>query len=246
MNAQAAGHIYLYGYGDGPLYVYASSNGYSFDLVSVPYVSSGSPYWIDCGTYLSPFNYIAVTAEDPNYFYSIALDSVRVEPPTYHTLTVSSGSGGSTTPSPGAYQYAEGTPVAVTANPDSGYVLDYWLLDGNNAGTQNPITVTMNSDHTLQANFREGAVYHWLTVDAYDGYFGNPLYPGIWIDGNWAGYGYASIQVTEGWHTVLVEDPVWNDYGFYDYFSYFTDGYGNGASRPVYSDTYITAVYYPW
>lgn len=246
MNEQTAGHIYMYGSGDGPLYVYASSNGYNFDLVSVPYVSSGSPYWIDCGSYLSPFNYIAVTAEDPNYIYSISLDSVRVEPPTYHTLTISSGSGGSTTPSPGAYQYAEGTPVSVTANPDSGYVLDYWLLDGNNAGTQNPITVTMNSDHNLQANFREGAVYHTLTVDAYDGYFGNPLYPAIWIDGDLEGYGDVSVQVTEGWHLVEVEDPVWNDYGFYDYFWYFTDGYGNGENHPVYSNTYITAVYYPW
>lgn len=247
MNAQSAGHIYMYGYGDGPLYVYVSSDGYNWNYVTSPYVNSGSPYWIDCGSYLSPFNYIAVTAEDPNYFYSIALDSVRVDPPVYHTLTISSGSGGSTTPSPGAYQYAEGTPATVTANPNSGYVLDYWLLDGQNAGSQNPITVTMNGDHTLQANFRPGTTYHWLTVDAYDGYFGNPLYPGIYIDGNLVGYGYASVQVTEDWHTVLVEDPVWNDYiGSYDYFSYFTDGYGNGASRPVYSDTYTTAIYYPW
>jgi hypothetical protein len=246
MNEQAAGHIYLYGYGNGPLYVYASSDGYNFDLVSVPYVSSGSPYWIDGGTYLSPFNYIAVTAEDPNSIYSISLDSVRVGQPVYHNLTISSGSGGSTTPSPGTYQYAEGTPVSVMANPDSGYVLDYWLLDGNNVGTQNPITVTMDSNHTLQANFREGAVYYTLTVDAYDGYFSNPLYPGIWIDGDLKGYGYVSVPVTEGWHLVEVEDPVWNDYGFYDYFSYFTDGYGNGANHPVYSNTYITAVYYPW
>jgi hypothetical protein len=80
MDSQATGHIYMYGYGNGPLYVYVSSNGYNWNYVSSPYVSSGSPYWIDCGTYQNTFNYIAVTAEDPNYFYSIALDSVRVEP----------------------------------------------------------------------------------------------------------------------------------------------------------------------
>ena len=80
MNEQTSGHIYMYGYGNGPLYVYVSSNGYNWNLVSTPYVNSGSPYWIDCGIYLSPFNYIAVTAQDPNYIYSISLDSVRVEP----------------------------------------------------------------------------------------------------------------------------------------------------------------------
>jgi len=81
MNAPASGHIYVYGYGNGgPLYVYTSYDGYYYDLVSVPYVSSGSPYWIDCGTCASTFNYILLTAEDWNYVYGIALDSVRVEP----------------------------------------------------------------------------------------------------------------------------------------------------------------------
>jgi hypothetical protein len=244
MAEPAIGHIYVYGSGSGPLYVYVSSNGYDWNYVSSPYVTSG---WIDCGSYLSPFNYILLTAEDPNSVYSIDLDAVCVYPPdTYFTLTISSGSGGSTTPSPSAYQYAAQTPVAVTANPDSGYVLDYWLLDGQNVGTQNPITVTMNSAHTLQANFRT-TPYHWLTVDAYDGYCWYPLDANIYIDGNYAGTGYAHVQVTEGWHTIWVDDPVWNPYwSTYTYLWYFTDSYGNGASRPVYSDTYISAVYYPW
>jgi hypothetical protein len=79
MNEQTSGHIYMYGYGNGPLYVYASNDGYNFNLVSTPYVNSGSPYWIDCGTYMTSFNYIAVTAEDPYSMYSISLDSVKVE-----------------------------------------------------------------------------------------------------------------------------------------------------------------------
>ena len=251
MNEQATGHIYMYGYGYGPLYVYVSSNGYNFNLVSTPYVSSGSPYWIDCGSYLSPFDYIAVTAEDPYYFYSIALDSVRVEPPTYYNLTISSGSGGSTTPSPGAYQYAEGTPVAVTANPDSGYVLDYWLLDGQNAGAQNPITVIMNGDHTLQANFREGTGTHWLTVDAYDEWYYNELYPNVYVDSVWVGTAPVSVQVTEGGHYVEVDYLVWNEYYWCgEYFCYFSDGYyqyyDNPAYISVYSNKWVTAWYCPW
>jgi hypothetical protein len=246
LNTQAAGHISVYGYGNGPLYVYTSNDGYNWDLFSTPYVNSGSPYWIDCGINNNPFNYIAFTAEDWYYIYSVGIDSVRVEPLTYHTLTISSNGDGYTVPS-GNPEYISNTYAHVEAYGNPGWTFDYWSLDGNNVGSSPSIDVYMDDDHILQANFRTGTTYHWLTVDAYDGYIGNPLCPGIYIDGNLAGYGYASVQVAEDWHTVLVDDPVWNDYmGMYDYFSYFTDGYGNGASRPVYSDTYITAVYYPW
>jgi hypothetical protein len=83
-------------------------------------------------------------------------------------------------------------------------------------------------------------------VNAYDDFCGNPLSPNIYIDGNWTGYGYASVQVTAGYHSVLVDNPVWNDYlGYYDYLSYFSDGYGNGETRPVFSNTLITAHYFP-
>jgi len=83
MNEQTTGHIYLYGNAytsQGHIYVYVSGNGYNWDFVSSPYVTQGSPYWIDCGTYQSSFNYILLTAEDPTAFYSVILDSVRVEP----------------------------------------------------------------------------------------------------------------------------------------------------------------------
>ena len=79
-----------------------------------------------------------------------------------------------------------------------------------------------------------------------DSQYQTPLYPNIYIDSNWAGTGYASVQVLEGWHTILVDDPVWNDYlQCYDYLWRITDDYGNGASRPVYSDTEIYALYLP-
>jgi hypothetical protein len=82
MDSQATGHIYMYGYAQiaGPFYVYVSSNGYSWTPVSSPYVSSSSPYWIDCGTYAGTFNYIAVTVENPSEWTSISLDAVKVVP----------------------------------------------------------------------------------------------------------------------------------------------------------------------
>jgi hypothetical protein len=84
MNKQATGHIYMYGacaqgY-PGHLYVYVSNNGNDWNYVSAPYVSSTSPYWIDCGTYQSTFNYIKVTVENPQGIVIIGIDSVRVEP----------------------------------------------------------------------------------------------------------------------------------------------------------------------
>jgi hypothetical protein len=85
---------------------------------------------------------------------------------------------------------------------------------------------------------------HWLTVYAAD-YMGYPVAANICIDGQWAGCGGASIQVTEGWHTVQVDDPAWSPlWGSWAYLYYFTDYYGNGDPRPVYSDTWIAAVYH--
>jgi len=44
--------------------------------------------------------------------------------------------------------------VTVTAIPNSGYKFDYSVLDGT-VRTDNPITITMNSDHILTVNFRK-------------------------------------------------------------------------------------------
>jgi hypothetical protein len=239
MNAEAAAHIYVYGYADyeeGPVYVYVSSDGEEWDFVSAPEVTQSSPYWIDCGLCNNPFNYILLTTENPETVYTIALDSVRVEPFAYYNLTVSSGAGGYTVPTTGVHEYPETSQVPVTAYANGGYDFDYWLLDGD-PYTQNPITVTMNSDHELQAFFCEEPVYHWLTVDAYDEYE-YELNPDVWVDGDWVGSAPVMVSVTEGWHTVEVEDP-W----LYWQLVWFSDGYDNGESRPVYSDTTITAYY---
>jgi hypothetical protein len=67
------------------------------------------------------------------------------------TLTISPSTGG-TTNSTGTCIYGNGESVTVTASAYSGYTFNYWLLDGV-PYTDNPITVTMNSDHTLTAYF---------------------------------------------------------------------------------------------
>ena len=71
-----------------------------------------------------------------------------------YRLTISSSTGGTTDPVPGNYVYVNGTLASVTAIPDVYYLFDYWELDGNPAGSDNPISVLMTDDHTLQAFFK--------------------------------------------------------------------------------------------
>jgi len=72
---------------------------------------------------------------------------------TQYTLTIKTTVGGTTSPAPGNYTYCRGTNVTVTAMPDGGYQLGYWLLDGSTAGSANNITITMCSNHTVEAVF---------------------------------------------------------------------------------------------
>jgi hypothetical protein len=75
-----------------------------------------------------------------------------------YTLNIMSATGGSTNLDLGAHTYLQGTEVTVTAIPQAGYSFDHWILDGANAGTANPISVTMNSNHALQAVFAPSTI----------------------------------------------------------------------------------------
>jgi len=71
-----------------------------------------------------------------------------------YVLTITTTSGGTTNPSPGAYNYTSGQNVQVTAIANSGYILDHWEYDGTNvSASNNPYTVTMNTNHNLKAVF---------------------------------------------------------------------------------------------
>ena len=72
-----------------------------------------------------------------------------------YTLNVITGTGGTTNPIPGSYQYPFGTAVNVTAIPDLGWILHHWELDAVNVGNTNPYLVTMDQNHTISAVFYE-------------------------------------------------------------------------------------------
>ena len=68
-----------------------------------------------------------------------------------HTLTIASGSGGTTDPSPGTYTHDSGTNVTLRAMANSGYEFSGW--SGDASGTDNPITIAMDSDKSIAASF---------------------------------------------------------------------------------------------
>jgi len=72
-------------------------------------------------------------------------------PEVYYWLTIRAAAGGTTIPVPGKYQYKEGSVVAVMARPDTHYLFTTW--DGDALSSANPISVTMNSDKSVTANF---------------------------------------------------------------------------------------------
>jgi hypothetical protein len=61
--------------------------------------------------------------------------------------------GGLTSPSSGAYMYHTWENVTVLALPNQESQFSYWLLDGNNIGNQNPVTMRMNQSHILTPVF---------------------------------------------------------------------------------------------
>jgi len=74
---------------------------------------------------------------------------VVTDPVISFTLTVTSGVGGSVS-SPGG-SYTQGKSTSVTATPDPEYVFVNW----SNGSTDNPLSITVNSNQTVTANFEK-------------------------------------------------------------------------------------------
>ena len=79
-----------------------------------------------------------------------------------YTLTASSGEGGSVS---GGGTFSQGTQVSITATPTSGYSFSGW----SNGSTANPLTVTLNSNTSITANFQLIINSYTITLTAGDG-----------------------------------------------------------------------------
>jgi len=105
-------------------------------------------------------NYTLTQDEHNTYLYftylhstkTVIIEGTETSTVLYYNLTITSTEGGTTDPPPGTHTYVNGTQVSVTAIPNNGFSFDCWLLDGEKR-TENPITITMDSNHTLEAYF---------------------------------------------------------------------------------------------
>ena len=83
--------------------------------------------------------------------YSCSTEEDDAPPPDAivkkYILAVTAGEGGTVSSSGGTY--SQGTQVSITATPSSGYTFTGW----SNGTTDNPISITLNSDQNLTANF---------------------------------------------------------------------------------------------
>jgi hypothetical protein len=83
------------------------------------------------------------------------------------TLTINAAPGGTTDPSPGNYTYAYGVNVTVTAIPDSGFIFDMWASGFGFMGNQNPNTLMMVQNISLQPIFENASTaQRTLTINA--------------------------------------------------------------------------------
>jgi hypothetical protein len=70
-----------------------------------------------------------------------------------YNLIITTASGGNTNPTPSTYTYWSGTVINVVALPNTGSYFDHWELDSVDIRFGSPITITMNTNHTLRAVF---------------------------------------------------------------------------------------------
>jgi hypothetical protein len=124
---------------------YTIDRGQTQQVTAIPSTGYRFSKWLLNGVDAGSSNQITVTM---NQDYSLQAVFAKV-----HMLTITTTSGGSTSPASGVHMKDEGQTVQVVATPSSGYIFANWILDGANAGSANPISVLMNADHNLNAVF---------------------------------------------------------------------------------------------
>jgi PKD repeat protein len=149
---------------------YTYTNGTYASVTAIPEAHYLFDHWLLDGNPAGSANPISILMTDDHTLQPIFVLH-------NYTLTITATAGGTTNPSPGTYTYPAGTLVQVTAIPNTGYRFDHWVLDSSSAGSANPISVTMNDNHALQAVFAET---HTLVITVSEGGTTSPP-PGTYV-----------------------------------------------------------------
>jgi len=94
--------------------------------------------------------YVTARGSVPGTQINVSLTPTAVK----YYVTVSAGAGGSVDPF-GSFQVAANTKLTVTATPDSGYILDCWIVNNVKSGNTNPLGATIDRDnYSIYAVFK--------------------------------------------------------------------------------------------
>jgi len=156
--------------------------GSPIEVTAIPDTCYLFDHWELDGVNVGSANPYSVLMDDDHTLHAVFVQIT-------YTLAITATAGGTTNPTPGTHTYACGSSVEVTALPDTDYVFDHWELDGDNVGATNPISVTMDSDHTLHSVFQYSPPPTYdVTIDAYCYTEGTYVSVSIAMDGSPTGY----------------------------------------------------------
>lgn len=97
--------------------------------------------------------YYRVKAVNSEGVSGTASVTLRLPQSVVCTLILKAQTGGTTDPNPGIYGLDKGIEVEVKAVPESEYIFSGW--SGDAAGNENPLTLLINSDKQITAQFQE-------------------------------------------------------------------------------------------
>jgi uncharacterized repeat protein (TIGR02543 family) len=105
------------------------------------------------GTEVQPSGSVLLVAHLVDATFGNVIVSPSNQPACYD-LTLASSSNGSIAANPSQPCYAPGTSVQLTAQAKAGYIFTGWAGDLASYGGQNPITISINSPVTAQAQYK--------------------------------------------------------------------------------------------
>lgn len=137
---------------------------------------------------------ITVTTDEGGF--TAASDVTVNEVAADYTLNITVNGNGTTTPPVGSHTYAADTSISVTATPTTGATFTGW--SGAATGTSNPISVTMDGNKSLNANFSGGE--DSLLPDECSGSCtsATPVYPTLLDDGGLGNVTMYSTSASSG------------------------------------------------